>query len=168
MPTLVLLRHAKAEPHAASDAARPLALRGRRQAAAVGDALAADGPVPDLVLVSAATRTRQTWELLAARLPVRPDVAVLEELYDAGPRTVLSLLRGVDDAVGTVLVVGHEPVMSSTAALLASADSDEHLLDAVHRGVPTAARSVLELDAGWAALDRGTARLVAVERAVED
>lgn len=62
MPTLILLRHAKAEAHNLEDFQRSLALRGRRQAIAVGEALTEEGLVPDLALVSAAARTKQTWE----------------------------------------------------------------------------------------------------------
>lgn len=162
--TLLLLRHAKAEPFAGTDAARPLSLRGRRQATEVGDSLAAAGPVPQLALVSAATRTRQTWDLLAARLPEEVPAEFLEELYESGPRGVLDVLAEYAGASERVIVVGHEPVMSSLAGLLASEESDPALVDQVRHGVPTAARSVLTFDGEWADLGRGAARLVAVER----
>lgn len=165
---LVLLRHAKAEAYAESDEARPLALRGRRQAVGVGAALAEVGLVPDLALVSAAVRTRQTWELLASRLPGEPEVRITRDLYDAGTRGVLALVHEVPDDVATLLVVGHEPVMSSLAAYLAGPESDRALLQSVQLGVGTATRCVLEVPGGWAALGRAGARLVAVERSPED
>lgn len=164
---LVLLRHAKAEPWAASDEARPLALRGRRQASAVGEAIALRGPVPELALVSAATRTRQTWELLAARLAHEVPSLVLPELYHAAPRQVLTLVQEHGGEHAGVIVVGHEPVMSALAAMLADGDSDSALVDQVRHGIPTATRCVLEFDAPWSELARGGARLVAVTGAPE-
>lgn len=165
--TLVLLRHAKAEGFAGTDEARPLALRGRRQSSAVGDELAASGPLPDLALVSSAARTRQTWEVLASRLPREVDALFLEELYHSGPRGVLEVLAEHAGDAATVIVVGHEPVMSAVAALLASEDSEEALVNEVRHGVSTATRSVLTFDGEWAELRRGSARLISVVRAPE-
>lgn len=165
--TLILMRHAQAEPFGHSDAERPLALRGRRQAAEVGSDLAAQGPIPDVALVSSATRTRQTWELLSARLEREVRVEFLDELYEAGPRSVLQVLGERAGEAATVMVVGHEPVMSALASTLASSSSDEHLVAKVRHGVPTASRSVLQFDGGWGELGRGRARLVAVERAAD-
>lgn len=161
--TLILLRHAKAEPFAQSDQARPLALRGRTQAAEVGESLAQDGPVPDLALVSSATRTRQTWDVLSSRLPAPVPAQFLEELYEAGPRGVLEVLAEYGGDASTVIVVGHEPVMSSVAALLASDDSEDDLVDRVRHGVATATRSVLTFGGQWSSLGRGGALLAAVE-----
>lgn len=168
MHTLVLLRHAKAEPDGPSDIERELARRGHRQAAGVGADLAVAGPLPDLVLVSAATRTRQTWEGVAAALPSVPSVLVERELYDGGPRQVLERLRAVPEQVGTVLVVGHEPVMSQLAARLASAESDADLVREVSFGIPTATRCVLQVTGEWAELTEGGALLTEVVRAPED
>jgi phosphohistidine phosphatase len=164
---LVLLRHAKAEParDQVPDELRPLATNGRRQAGGVGRAFAAGGLVPDLALVSSALRTRQTWELLAGQLDgPATDVQVREELYEASVAGVLELVRELDDQVGTVLVVGHEPTMAATAAHLAGPESDETALAQVRVGVPTAAWSVLEGDQSWAYWGKGRARLVEVAR----
>ena len=151
----------------AADVERSLALRGRRQAAAVGEELAAEGRLPDHALVSSAARTRQTWDLVASRLPGEVTSVVTDELYETGPRGVLDLVRGVDDAVRTLIVVGHEPVMSGTAAVLAGPGSDPAAVAQVRVGVPTAARCVLEVPGPWSELDRGGARLVAVRHAPE-
>jgi len=161
---LVLLRHAKAE-HAASleDHLRPLALAGRRQASEVGVALRDAGLVPDVVLVSSALRTRQTWDLVRAGLDVPADVARFsDELYSAGVRSLIGLLREVEESAGTVLVVGHEPTVSQTAAALAGPGSDEASVARVRVGVSTATSSVLEVDGTWADLVPDAARLLRV------
>src|ERR1700710_274986 len=74
MRRLILLRHAKSDrPAGVADRERPLNDRGRRAAAAVGAHLAREGFRPDLDLVSAAARTRETWA--AVRAPPRPSPA---------------------------------------------------------------------------------------------
>jgi phosphohistidine phosphatase len=161
---LVLLRHAKAE-HSTSleDHLRPLALAGRRQASEVGTGMRAAGIAPDLVLVSSALRTRQTWDLVRVGLGLPADVArVSDELYAAGVRSLIGLLRELDEPAGTVLVVGHEPTVSQTAAALAGPGSDDASVARVRVGVPTATYSVLEVDGPWAELVPDAARLLRV------
>lgn len=156
---LLLLRHAKAEhPDLISDIQRPLSLVGRRQSARVGAGLAADELVPDLVLCSASVRTRQTWDLARASLGADPDVRYLDDLYYAGSRALIDLVRAVPADVRTLLVVGHEPTMSQSAVALAGPDSDPATLARVRVGVPTASRSLLEVP-DWDALEIGTATL---------
>lgn len=160
---LVLLRHAKAEHGQLEDWLRPLALKGRAQASGVGASLGRDGLLPDHVVCSAAIRTRQTWDLARASLPGEPgSVDINEDLYLADTRRVLEIVRAVGDDVATLLVVGHEPVMSQAAATLAGPGSDEAVLDRVRLGVPTATYTVLETDARWSQLEPDGARLVRV------
>lgn len=157
----MLLRHAKAEPAGAIvDELRPLTLAGRRQCAAVGASLADAGLLPELVLVSTAVRTRQTWELVRAALgdAPEPDVEITDRVYEARAADVVDLLRGVDERVTTVCVVGHEPTMSGATALLGGASAGE-----VRTGLPTATFAVLEVRS-WADLEPGTATLVDVVR----
>lgn len=163
----MLLRHAKAEAgNGAGDALRPLALAGRTQCGSVGASLAAAGLVPDHVLVSSAVRTRQTWDLVRGALgtAVAPHVDVSDRLYEADVADVLDLVRGVDPGVATLLVVGHEPTMSGTAAGLSrSGEGGEAARATVRAGLPTAAYAVLEVE-DWASLERGGATLVDVVR----
>jgi len=153
MPTLVLLRHAKAEAAGPSDVERKLSASGRSQAKRVAARLVTEGLIPDVVLCSAALRAQQTWEQVAAGLTerghgVEPVVHVTEELYSARPETVAGLVA-VRSAGEVTLVVGHEPIMSMTAAALAGPESDEVALMSAQVGIPTATAAVLEADA-WA------------------
>ncbi len=158
---LLLLRHAKAEhPERISDHQRPLSLVGRRQSPRVGAALTASGLVPDLVLCSSSLRTRQTWELARTTLDADPRVEFLDEVYDAGVRSLVELLQGLPAEARTVLVVGHEPTMSQTAATLASPESDATTLARVRVGVPTASWSWLETPSAWSELGPGSAALL--------
>lgn len=162
---LVLLRHAKAEPAGRiTDELRPLALTGRRQCPDVAAGLRAAGLAPEHVLVSSAVRTRQTWELVRTSLgdEPEPETVVDDRLYGARPVDVVDLLRALDDRVRQVLVVGHEPTMSGTAALLAAEGEAAHLSQ-VRTGLPTGTFAVLELPA-WSRLDGGAGRLLDVVR----
>ena len=71
MQRLILLRHGKAESVSASggDIERGLTDRGRRDTALMGRVLADAGAAPDLVMVSEAKRTRETWEELSTAFP---------------------------------------------------------------------------------------------------
>jgi phosphohistidine phosphatase len=162
---LVLLRHAKAERSGAVvDELRPLALRGRVQAAGVASSLRAAELVPDEVLCSAAIRARQTCELVVGGLgDVAPEsIEYLDALYSAGVLDVLALARVVDDRVRTLLIVGHEPAMSATAARLAGPESDLAGTARVRIGIPTAAFAVIESREPWASLGHGESRLTSV------
>ena len=140
MPTLVLMRHGEAG-FAARDRARPLTPRGREEAASQARAIARVVGGIDVAIVSEATRTRQT--LVALRSAGLAVARVWEEasLYSRGGEGVLETLRGLDrygiegavresaDAEGGVkaegvLVVGHEPTMSTLAGLLATREKD--------------------------------------------
>ncbi|WP_052436422.1 histidine phosphatase family protein [Georgenia sp. SUBG003] len=155
--TLVLLRHAKAEPEGdLGDARRPLATKGRKQATALGPRLAEAVGAVDVALVSSALRTTETYRLVSQQLRVREDT-ISDELYEAGPRQVLAMLQALDAGTSTVLVVGHEPTMSHLAHLLHDAQDD--LARQVSLGIPTAAACVLEVPTAWADLDRSTAHL---------
>jgi phosphohistidine phosphatase len=128
--TLAILRHAKAErPSGVADMDRPLTHRGQKDATAAGEWLAARGFVPDLVLCSPAKRTRQTWHAVAAGLALAdaPVVRYEPAVYGAGARELLELIARTDPDVGSVLLIGHNPVASTLSALLdpeATRDSD--------------------------------------------
>lgn len=164
--TLVVLRHAKAEPHhGGEDRLRPLAVQGRTQASRLGRCLNDERLVPETVLCSTALRTRQTWDL--ARQGMRdaePEVDFRDALYLASPAEMLSDVRGIDSRVRTLLVVAHEPGVSALAAMLADKSSDRSALAQVRAGVPTATYSVLESSEPWADWGKGTARLTGVFR----
>ncbi|REE97530.1 SixA phosphatase family protein [Thermomonospora umbrina] len=147
MPTLIVLRHAKAAEGAGlADIDRPLAPRGGRDAAATGDRLRADGLVPDLVLCSTAVRTRETLEGLALESPVEYEPGI----YDNRVETLLSLIREVDDEVGRLLLIGHNPSAHQLVYDL-TGDAPE--------AFPTCAMAVIELPDGWADTRPGTGTL---------
>lgn len=159
---LVVMRHAKAEPTAPSDHARALAARGRRDAEEVGQWLRAQGISPDLALVSDALRTQQTWAQVAAGASFDLDAIVSAALYAAGPDTAFDLVREVDPAVSSLIVIGHNPTMAYIAELLDDGEGDvDASMGLVTRGLPTSALAIFTVAGGWADVGPGAGRLEA-------
>jgi phosphohistidine phosphatase len=156
---LVVLRHSKAEPHSSSDASRKLADRGHRDAADAGRFLAEAGLAPDHVLVSAATRTQETWAEVHAQVGGDPLVDVTWDLYDAGPEDVVVALRSVPEDAATVLVVGHNPTMAQLVHTLDDETGDDEARQVLDEGFATSAVAVLDVDVAWSDLAPGAGRL---------
>ncbi|MFN8099360.1 MAG: histidine phosphatase family protein [Dermatophilaceae bacterium] len=109
--TLVAIRHAKSDWHvAADDRHRPVAERGRRQAPVTGRWLRGQGIRPDLAVVSAAERARQTWELVSAELGGEVSAQSSEAAYTFSGDDLVDLVRSAPQ-VGILAVVGHNPAM---------------------------------------------------------
>jgi phosphohistidine phosphatase len=151
MPTLIVLRHAKAVAgFGTADIDRALNDRGRRDAAAAGEWLRAEGLAPARVLCSPAVRTRETLDLLA----VRPGAGTAFEpkIYDNDPDLLLSLVAEAPDDAGTVLLVGHNPSVHQLVHDLTGQAPD---------GFPTCALAVVDLPGPWADVRPGLGALVA-------
>ena len=121
---LILWRHAEAEP-GVPDLERALTVKGQKQARRMGEWLASQLPENCRILVSPALRCQQTAKALG--LPFETD----KRLGTDG--NVVSLLAaagwpdGGNAAKGNsaVLVVGHQPTLGQTAALLLSGEEDD-------------------------------------------
>lgn len=156
--TLLLMRHAKSDyPSGVVDHDRPLAPRGVREAGLAGDWLRASAPPIDLVLCSTAVRTRETL----ARAKLTAPVTFADRLYDAVPSTVVDEINGVDDDVATLLVIGHEPAMSTVALGLADTSTSNHVaVEGISAKFPTSAIAELRTRSHWRDLAAGGAVLV--------
>ncbi len=158
--TLLLLRHATAEPYRSGhrDADRRLSPAGRAEADGVKAFFRERGWVVDRVLCSPAVRTRETL----ARLELTAPVERVPELYQAGADQVLELAAAVAGAV--VLVVGHAPAVPEVVHRAAEhGGSSPSARAAVSGGYPPATLARLELDASFADLTR--AKLVGIRLA---
>jgi phosphohistidine phosphatase len=146
MRTLCLLRHAKsAWPSGIGDFDRPLNGRGRDTAGVMGRYMATAGLVPDLVLCSAATRTRETLELAALFWKNRPTIVIEPELYLAGERLLLNHARRIEQRHKIALIIGHNPGTQAFALQLAgTAPTMEQ--DRLATKYPTAGLSVFDFD----------------------
>jgi phosphohistidine phosphatase len=152
MDRLILMRHGKAEQHAASggDFERALAPRGQNDAALMGKVLAKAGLSPDLTLVSSARRTRETWDAAAPAFP-EARTETRRDLYHAEAQDVLAAIREEAPDSGTVMVVGHNPGLHELALRLAmGGPADPAKLAQLRGKFPTATVAVFSIDADGA------------------
>lgn len=157
---LVVMRHAKAEPFAATDHDRQLTDRGRADAAAAGRHLAETRTVPDHAVVSTALRTVQTWQELARTSGSTVDPVLDAAVYTGSVDVVLETLRTVPEAATTLVFVGHNPTAAYLAHTLDDGDGEPGAVHGMLRGFPTGALAVLEVMVPWADLAAEAGRLV--------
>ena len=142
---LMLLRHAKSEKTEAgrSDRERRLDARGQSDAPVIGAYMARHALIPDLVVVSTAARTRETWEQLATALPKEPPVSVEDRLYNAGWQAILAAVKATAPSVATLMVVGHNPGLHELARhLIASGDVEAR--ERLNEKMPTSSLVVID------------------------
>jgi phosphohistidine phosphatase len=167
---LILLRHAKSDWPDVPDRDRPLAKRGRRDAPRIGRWLHEHGYQPDVVVVSDAARTRQTWDLVAPKLGGSPAVHFEPRAYAASALTLLYLAQELPARYLTALLIAHNPGLSELATSLAAppesaratgpAVKDKGPRPAI--SLPTAAVAVFEFTGDWPSLAPGHARLISL------
>ncbi|WP_025101581.1 MULTISPECIES: phosphohistidine phosphatase SixA [Burkholderia] len=116
---LILWRHAEAEDYAASDLARQLTARGRRDAQAVAKWLKLRLESSAVILASPAVRTVQTVEALTDQY------RTVRELAPGGSVAEVLAAAGWPEGIApTVVVVGHQPTLGAVAARLLAGSDD--------------------------------------------
>ncbi len=158
MKRLYLVRHGKSHWDCdwLSDFERPIAARGKREAPGIARALRANGPGPDLILSSPATRTYQTARIVSAGLGYDPqEIVLVEGLYEAMTRDVLEVISRVESSVEGLMIVGHNPATTSVANRLTNAGIDN---------VPTSGMVIIDYDTvSWKEAATSIGKLVAYE-----
>ncbi len=120
---LFFLRHAKAEERDAAkfpdDTLRPLTPEGEKRMRRGAKAMREMEMSFDLILASPWLRARRTAEIAAEVLGVERKMRFSDALKgDAAPELIVAELRGRHRHLGSVLLVGHEPHLSSVISLL--------------------------------------------------
>jgi phosphohistidine phosphatase len=118
MMDLILWRHADAED-GIPDEERKLTAKGEKQARRVAKWLTGRVPGDTVVLVSPARRAQQTAKAFSKDFETCPE---------AGTGTVPAALlkaAGWPDRGGTVIVVGHQPVVGQTVSLLLTGEAGD-------------------------------------------
>ncbi len=146
---LIVMRHARAEPFAATDRVRRLTDRGVADAAEAGSHLAQHGFVPDQAIVSVAERTRMTWAAVREASGSQAEAGFDEAAYHGGTDSLVELVTAVAADAGTVIVIGHNPTIADLAHLLDDGAGDRDAISGMLRGFPPGALVVLEVTAPW-------------------
>ncbi|MBN2212016.1 MAG: histidine phosphatase family protein [Sedimentisphaerales bacterium] len=120
MKTLLLLRHAKSswDDPVLSDYQRPLNVRGKRDAPRMGRLIKEKNFAPDLILCSTSTRTRTTCELAVAAAELACPVSLLDDLYHASSKAIITVLNKHADSQPCILVVAHNPGLEELLCVL--------------------------------------------------
>ncbi|MHC4871720.1 MAG: phosphohistidine phosphatase SixA [Planctomycetota bacterium] len=136
---LLLVRHADAENTITSDFARKLTGKGHKQAKQLAEYLAEKGITADRIIVSPLVRAKETADYLNDSL--QPEIYVEDQTLACGmtPREACSLLRSFGEEE-SIILVGHEPDMSESAAYLCGMD------DSYNISFKKAACAVFEID----------------------
>lgn len=156
--TLLLLRHAKAVRDGADDFERPLAPRGRAAAGDLATHLAATAR-PDIVLCSAARRTRETLDPILGRFDHDLQVRIERALYLAEVETLLTAIHALPPEARTALLIGHNPGMHELAVMLVGA-GDAHLRRQLDEKFPTGALAAIEIAGPWGRTTARAGRLI--------
>ncbi|GAD59500.1 histidine phosphatase family protein [Brevundimonas sp. BAL450] len=153
MRQLILMRHAQAvgAAPAGGDRERALSAAGRAEAVRIGQALKARGVRPDLAMVSAARRTRETWTGVAEGLTLDPEPSWLEvdpALYNADARVLRGQVESAENRCETLILIAHNPGIHQLAfELLSDGGASDQILDRVRTGFAPATAAVFQVDA---------------------
>jgi phosphohistidine phosphatase len=146
MRRLMLLRHAKterAEP-GERDRDRKLMKRGRSDASMIGAYMARHGLVPDLALVSPATRAQETWLLAAPAFAKAPPMLTNDRIYNADTEKLLGVVGEARKDAHSLIVVGHNPGLHDLAMLLI-ASGEVKARERIDEKLPTSGLVVIDL-----------------------
>ena len=146
---LTRIRHGFAEQDAdVRDFERPLSKRGFGEAGDMAKRFLERGLVPDLILASAAVRTRETAECFAKVLGVAPRLLQSEDsLYLADGDHILEKIRAVGPRVAHLMVIGHNPGISAAAISLTP--------ETISNDLPTCGTVTMKAKcADWSLIDR--------------
>lgn len=118
----------------------------------MGGFLAAEGIRPEMVLCSSARRARETLAGMALALDGVP-IVYETRLYMAAAPDLLERLKKLDEALSSILLVGHNPGLEQLALFLSNPHSNPTMFKRIREKYPTAALTVLTLeDGGWETL----------------
>jgi phosphohistidine phosphatase len=124
---LTLLRHAKSSwnEHNQHDFDRPLNKRGEKDAPDIGRLLRQQKFSPQLIVSSSAVRARITAVHIAREIEYPlASIQFSRSLYLASAQTLLKTLANLATSYQDVLIVGHNPGITSAANLVGNARVD--------------------------------------------
>lgn len=120
MKQLILLRHAEAQSQrpGLADFDRSLTDQGRTEALDAADCLRRASVRIDALISSPAQRAKETALIVAAQLDFNRSLRYERLLYGEEVQKLLQPLRQCEPEAATVLMVGHNPGLSSLASHL--------------------------------------------------
>jgi len=118
MKTLFIVRHAKSswDYPGIPDYERPLLEAGKLKTIKMAGYLIEQGVNPDLIMSSNAIRARETAAIIAQGLsyPVEK-IQILPVIYQGNEEDVINILLEIPNENESVIIVGHNPTLTSLA-----------------------------------------------------
>lgn len=153
MKTVYIVRHAKSSwdfPQL-EDHERPIIDKGIKRTERIIDFLQQKSVKVDLLYASHAVRSAETARMLAPAVGVEPNQIVIEpEIYNGGTNAISDLIYGLPNNVNSVMIVGHNPVVSD----FVNEYADEHI-----DWLPTSAVVALRFDTdAWEKIDEANVK----------
>jgi len=125
---LYLVRHAVAEEigttECEDDSQRPLTEKGREKMRRIAEGLKEIGVQPDLIVSSPYVRASQTASILAKELKYKEEIYYSDFLVPMGEPSDIIGEIAEKYSVEELLLVGHEPNLSSLASVLLAGNPD--------------------------------------------
>ncbi len=162
MPDLYLLRHAKSDwtIPGRGDKDRVLAKRGINDAGDMGDYMSRSSYLPDMILCSDASRTRQTLDLVTKNWQQPVEITFSDRIYSGGAQTYFNLIRELPDHCQKAMLIGHNPTIHQLALELAGDGSPNDIMQ-LSLKYPTCGLAVIRFTSpDWADIGQGDGRLI--------
>ena len=139
MKRLYVVRHAKASwsNNVSSDYDRPLDSKGESDIKKLSLYLKSKNYIPEYILTSAANRTLETSKIISSVLfdNIRPPLKEDALIYEASESTFLNIISSIDSKYNSLMVVGHNPTITSLI---------NKVSDAIIDHVPTSGIAVID------------------------
>jgi phosphohistidine phosphatase len=162
MKTLYMVRHAKSSwKHDVPDHQRPLKGRGHSDAELVSGIVQKELKPPQKIITSDANRARSTAEYFKKAFGVSDENFILNhELYDFSGQNVMRIIKGLDNSLKRVMIVGHNHAFTSIANMLGNEYLDN---------LPTSGFVMLKFDVdSWNDITTGKTKKVVFPRHLKD
>jgi phosphohistidine phosphatase len=114
MKTLYLIRHAKSSWNDLScdDFDRPLNKRGKRDAPFMGELLADNEILPDIIYSSPAKRTTDTAKIIAKKIGYTKEIIFDQRIYESNLIILIRLIKEIDNYYESAFFFGHNPILN--------------------------------------------------------
>ncbi len=152
--TLYLVRHAKSswKDPSLTDQQRPLNTRGLKNAPEMAHRLRDASRNVDKIISSSAERARSTALYMAQGLNYDIDnIKHNDHLYFGGIQSMLDVINHSEQSVGSLMLVGHNPDLTSLFNYLCGNQT---------YNMPTCAIAIIHFDCDWSSVDRGTGTVI--------
>jgi phosphohistidine phosphatase len=123
MKTVYIVRHGKAVPAHANiaDADRLLTDTGVARTCKIAEYMTESKPVIDQIIASPAERAFATALIIADKLGIKANKVVSDEkLFTGDESDILEVIENLDNSINSVMIVGHNPIITMVANRFAS------------------------------------------------